>query len=102
RDEEAPPARRPSERDEREGGDADRPGNQTGDRPEPGDGLPVQAHRVAENLLVQHDLPRPGAGRQGARPARQDELEGPAAAIPRLPPPHRPPPVRVPAPRLAP
>ena len=53
-----------SQRVERQGGHADRAGTEGRDRPAPGDGVPVQAHRVAEELLVQRDLP--GARRRTA------------------------------------
>ena len=38
----------PGQRVEREGRPADRPGDQAGHRPEPGDGVPLQAHGAAE------------------------------------------------------
>ena len=82
---EAAAAARPDERVEREGRPADRPGDQAGHRPEPGDGVPVQAHRAAGDLLVQHDRLVPGRGRHDDGPAGRAEPQGDPAALPRLP-----------------
>ncbi len=75
-------AAQPGQRVQREGRPAHRPGDQAGHRPEPGDGLPLQAHGAAGELLLQHDVP--GAGRrrggQGTDPARAPRPQGRSCA----------------------
>ena len=55
---------------EREGRPAHRPGDEARHRPEPGDGLPLQAHGAAGELRVQHDRLVPATGRHDDGPAR--------------------------------
>ena len=66
-----------------------------GTDPQPRDGVPLQAHRAAKVLLVQHDGARPGSGRQGPGPEGRAEPEGHSPPLPRLPDADRPPAVRV-------